>query len=189
MYGKEEDRWLSLITRGMTTLTRAKRTSRIVSFLMVFGIIPVRLAARPGRDYFFTPMPSEPTLKRAVVFVDGQNLFYAGRSAFGYSYPNYDPLALSKAVCVQQGWLAGTGPILSWGARCSGRTVKERLLDEQTAPNEPGGRLCLQEGSPVSQQNRQVAGWINPHISSWSGKRSGCPARPRHDRYRISASR
>ena len=38
MCGKEEDRWLSLITRGMTTLTRAKRTSRIVSFLMVFGI-------------------------------------------------------------------------------------------------------------------------------------------------------
>ena len=40
MCGKEEDRWLSLITRGMTTLTRAKRTSRIVSFLMVFGITP-----------------------------------------------------------------------------------------------------------------------------------------------------
>ena len=63
MCGKEEDRWLFaspspdgfafqaatqattrlpplvvLITRGMTTLTRAKRTSRIVSFLMVFGI-------------------------------------------------------------------------------------------------------------------------------------------------------
>ena len=36
--GKAEDRWLSLITRGMTTLPRAKRTSRIVSFLMVIGI-------------------------------------------------------------------------------------------------------------------------------------------------------
>ena len=38
MYGKKEDRWLSLITRGMTTQPHAKRTSRIVSFLMVFGI-------------------------------------------------------------------------------------------------------------------------------------------------------
>lgn len=36
--GKEEDRWLYLITRGMTTLLHAKRTSRIVSCLMVIGI-------------------------------------------------------------------------------------------------------------------------------------------------------
>ena len=43
MCGKEEDRWLSLIIRGMTTLTRAKRTSQIVSFLMVFGITPSEL--------------------------------------------------------------------------------------------------------------------------------------------------
>jgi len=49
-------------------------------------------------------MPSEPALKRAVAFVDGQNLFYGARSAFGYSYPNYDPLALARAVCAQQHW-------------------------------------------------------------------------------------
>jgi len=38
VYGKKEDLWLSLITRGMTTQPHAKRTSRIVSFLMVIGI-------------------------------------------------------------------------------------------------------------------------------------------------------
>ena len=35
-------------------------------------------------------MPSEPPLKRAFVFVDGQNLFHAAKEAFGYSFPNYD---------------------------------------------------------------------------------------------------
>ena len=49
-------------------------------------------------------MPSEPASKRAIAFVDGQNLFYSARSAFGYSFPNYDPLALARAICVLQGW-------------------------------------------------------------------------------------
>ncbi|MAG35147.1 MAG: NYN domain-containing protein [Dehalococcoidia bacterium] len=49
-------------------------------------------------------MPSEPSTKRAHVFVDGQNLFHAAKEAFGYSYPNYDVLALAQAVCQQQGW-------------------------------------------------------------------------------------
>jgi hypothetical protein len=33
-------------------------------------------------------MPPEPTVKRAVAFIDGQNLFHAVREAFGYTYPN-----------------------------------------------------------------------------------------------------
>ncbi len=33
------------------------------------------------------PMPSEPPVKRAFVFVDGQNLFHAAKEAFGYLYP------------------------------------------------------------------------------------------------------
>lgn len=49
-------------------------------------------------------MPSEPTDKRAVAFVDGQNLFHAVREAFGYTYPNYDVLALCQAVCQREGW-------------------------------------------------------------------------------------
>jgi uncharacterized LabA/DUF88 family protein len=53
--------------------------------------------------------PVEPTAKRTVAFVDGQNLFYAAKQAFGYRYPNYDPLLLSRAVCAAQGWtLVGT---------------------------------------------------------------------------------
>ncbi len=49
-------------------------------------------------------MPAAPTTKRAVAFFDGQNLFHAIREAFGYIYPNYDPLALAETVCRQQGW-------------------------------------------------------------------------------------
>ena len=50
-------------------------------------------------------MAEEPTVKRAVSFFDGQNLFHCAKSAFGYSFPNYDPVALTRAVCARQGWV------------------------------------------------------------------------------------
>jgi hypothetical protein len=46
----------------------------------------------------------EPSIKRVVAFVDGQNLFYAARNAFGYAFPNYDVAALAAALCQQQNW-------------------------------------------------------------------------------------
>ncbi len=49
-------------------------------------------------------MAPETSPRRAVAFFDGQNLFHAARHAFGYTYPNYDPLALAAAVCQSQGW-------------------------------------------------------------------------------------
>src|SRR5258708_28316360 len=49
-------------------------------------------------------MPIEPADKRAIAFFDGQNLFHAARAAFGYTFPNYGPIALATAVCKQQGW-------------------------------------------------------------------------------------
>ncbi|MDI1252771.1 NYN domain-containing protein [Thermomonas sp.] len=49
-------------------------------------------------------MLTEPALKRAVVFIDGQNLYHAARIGFGYTHPNFDVLALSTAVCIQRGW-------------------------------------------------------------------------------------
>ena len=49
-------------------------------------------------------MTAEPPTKRAVAFVDGQNLFHAAREAFGYTYPNYDVSALAGLVCAQRGW-------------------------------------------------------------------------------------
>jgi hypothetical protein len=32
-------------------------------------------------------MPVEPGIKRVISFVDGQNLFYGVKKAFGYPYP------------------------------------------------------------------------------------------------------
>ena len=49
-------------------------------------------------------MAAEPANKRVVAFVDGQNLFYSVKIAFGYTFPNYDIAALATALCKQQGW-------------------------------------------------------------------------------------
>ncbi len=46
----------------------------------------------------------EPSTKRAVAFFDGQNLFHGAKSAFGYTYPNYDSLTLAQAICAGRGW-------------------------------------------------------------------------------------
>lgn len=57
-----------------------------------------------GLFFLGPPLPEEPTVKRTIAFIDGQNLFHAAREAFGYSYPNYDPTKLAQAVCDAQGW-------------------------------------------------------------------------------------
>jgi uncharacterized LabA/DUF88 family protein len=49
-------------------------------------------------------MADEPSIKRARVYIDGQNLFHGVREAFGYTYPNYDVLRLSSLICERQGW-------------------------------------------------------------------------------------
>jgi uncharacterized LabA/DUF88 family protein len=43
-----------------------------------------------------------PAVLRAHVFFDGQNLFKTAKAAFGYTYPNYDPIALARFVCAQK---------------------------------------------------------------------------------------
>ena len=50
-------------------------------------------------------MPAEPEIKRAVSFIDGQNLYRHAKDAFGYHHPNYDPRKLSDAVCANRGWI------------------------------------------------------------------------------------
>jgi uncharacterized LabA/DUF88 family protein len=49
-------------------------------------------------------MPAEPAVKRTCAFFDGQALFHAAKEAFGYTYPNYDPLALAEQACQAKGW-------------------------------------------------------------------------------------
>ena len=49
-------------------------------------------------------MPAEPPVKGAIAFIDGQNLFPNVRSAFGYTFPNYDVQKLAQTVCASHGW-------------------------------------------------------------------------------------
>jgi len=49
-------------------------------------------------------MVLEPSVKRTVAFFDGQNLYHHAKAAFGYSYPNYSPLALASQVCCRNGF-------------------------------------------------------------------------------------
>jgi uncharacterized LabA/DUF88 family protein len=46
----------------------------------------------------------ETSIKRAIAFVDGQNVFHAAKQAFGYSYPNFDPKLLTEVVAAANGW-------------------------------------------------------------------------------------
>jgi uncharacterized LabA/DUF88 family protein len=49
-------------------------------------------------------MAKEPAFIRAVAFFDGQNLFHSAKHAFGYSFPNFDPVKLAQKVCEDHGW-------------------------------------------------------------------------------------
>jgi uncharacterized LabA/DUF88 family protein len=49
-------------------------------------------------------MMIEPAEKRAITFIDGQNLYHCAREAFGISHPNYDVRKLSEMVCQAGGW-------------------------------------------------------------------------------------
>jgi uncharacterized LabA/DUF88 family protein len=49
-------------------------------------------------------LAAEPPVKRTIAFVDGQNLFHAVKSAFGYTYPNYNVKALAQSICAARGW-------------------------------------------------------------------------------------
>ena len=46
----------------------------------------------------------EPAVKRAVAFIDGQNLYRHAMDAFGHHHPNHDPNKLFDAICVANGW-------------------------------------------------------------------------------------
>ncbi|MCY3880143.1 MAG: NYN domain-containing protein [Rhodobacteraceae bacterium] len=49
-------------------------------------------------------MVQAPKTRRAVSFIDGQNLFRHAKDAFGHHHPNYDPVKLTEAVCNANNW-------------------------------------------------------------------------------------
>ncbi len=49
-------------------------------------------------------MLTEPIIKRAHVFIDGQNLFHSVKEAFGYTYPNYNIRRLVSKTASSYNW-------------------------------------------------------------------------------------
>lgn len=47
---------------------------------------------------------TQPKLKRAYAFCDGQNLFHAAQRAFARVYPDYHPVALADMICRRNDW-------------------------------------------------------------------------------------
>lgn len=47
----------------------------------------------------------EPTAKKAVAFIDGQNLYHHAKAAFGHTHPNFDPNKLFDSVCERMDWV------------------------------------------------------------------------------------
>ena len=68
----------------------------------LFAPRPTRRKASGG--VIFSAMLTEPPIKRAVVFIDGQNLFHSAKEAFGYAFPNYDVTKLASKICLEKGW-------------------------------------------------------------------------------------
>jgi len=46
-----------------------------------------------------------PLFPRCIAFVDGQNLFYSAKEAFGRTYPDYNVKALVAHICQRQNWI------------------------------------------------------------------------------------
>src|SRR5450759_1562572 len=69
-------------------------------------LLPVGSAERPLTGFCFSgqSMPAEPSVKRCFAYVDGQNLFKSAEESVGYTYPNYDPLALAREICARRSW-------------------------------------------------------------------------------------
>lgn len=49
-------------------------------------------------------MRQPPERKRTVAFVDGQNLFFQAKTAFGHTWPRYAFPELAEHLCRAQGW-------------------------------------------------------------------------------------
>jgi len=89
-------------------------------------------------------MRAEPTRKRCMSYFDGQNLFHAVRDAFGYTFPNYDPLKLAQNLCSFQVWqlvetrfCIGPATLLQRGINgCDWIRIDRRVYDSCIDPND-----------------------------------------------------
>ena len=68
----------------------------------IYRSVPHSTRRKASGGVILLSVADEPATKRAIIFFGGQNLFHGAKEAFGYTYPNYDPVDLAKAVCGQE---------------------------------------------------------------------------------------
>ncbi|MGB5093335.1 MAG: NYN domain-containing protein [Parvibaculum sp.] len=91
---------------------------------------------------------------RAIIFIDGQNLFHSAKAAFGYTFPNFDPVKLAQKLCAENGW------------ECTGIRFYTGVPDEADKPfwNHFWIAKCAQMGRedvyvftrPLRYRNKQI---------------------------------
>ena len=90
-------------------------------------------------------MPAEPDIKRAVSFIDGQNLYRHAKDAFGHYHPNYDPRRLAEAVCADRGWINR--------GLCDGACVRPNDVEDAALPER--GHLLRTSPAPLGAPRRE----------------------------------
>ena len=73
-------------------------------------------------------MRREPKIKRAIVFVDGQNLYHAAKREFGHAIPNYDICKLAAIACQKGGWSLRSARFYTGVPRFRGEREVARFL-------------------------------------------------------------
>lgn len=125
-------------------------------------LLPSRRSQEHGRGYQFpmlptTPTtPAEPSVKRAVVFIDGQNLFNAAKTAFGYSHPNYDPVLLADRICADKGWVRTQIRFYTGMPSSAEDPSRHRFWTNKLVVLRRQG-VCVYTADPVSGQNYPLA--------------------------------
>ncbi len=120
-------------------------------------------------------MPSsEPSLKRAIVFIDGQNLHYAVKSAFGYVYPNYDVKLLAEKICSTQGWKLEQIRFYTGVPDINDDVFWHNFWTRKLAVMGQKGGYYFFQKIALSQSNGEVIQWADSDFSCGARKGHGC---------------
>ena len=119
-------------------------------------------------------MPSEPLVKRAVAFIDGQNLYHAARESFGYTYPNFDVNALSLHICRSKGWELNQVRFYTGVPDKSDDSFWNYFWHHKLAMlGRQGVVTCSRSLRYRNQRIKELDFLMGPNTPSWSEKKKG----------------
>jgi hypothetical protein len=132
-----------------------------------FGICsPLDTPHGLGRGYFLWgfDLASDPPVKRAVAFFDGQNCFN----------PSFDAAALGRAVCASRGWTLVETRFYTGIPDARDNATWNHFWTAKLAQMGARGRRHLLAFSQVSEPEGQPARWHREHHACRSGKGHRC---------------